>query len=282
MKKEFVMWIVIAALVIGTLFLGTTKADQMAIDFEAGSYPQYVTFGEIDSLKGLTQKTVCAWVKPESLSEYQHIFNINTQLTFQSGEYSHAGGYQLMLSNGKIRFVSHWSGVSGGHAAVWDSVETISAGNIGLACVSYDNSSENNNPVLYVNGNLSDITEVVSPAGTLMDYATDYTPSTKIGISYTNTSSDVQLDGVLYKILVYDRILTAAEVAQMYVARGRDNIRKGLVFCPMLYGAKGLQIFDGATLAAGNTIVDPCSGALGIPAGNPVGIVETYLSTIMR
>lgn len=250
----------------------------MAINFETLSSPQYVSFGEIESFKGLTQKTICAWITPESLSEFQHIFNINTQLTFTLGDYDGVGGYQLMLSNGKIRFISFWTGVSGSHDAAWDSSGAIGAGNLGLVCASYDNSSTGNDPSFYVNGVASGVTEIVTPSGSLMDYATEYIPTTKIGTSNTNIGSSPQFDGIVHKVLVYNRILTAAEILDMYNSRGASYPRNGLVSCPMLYGAKGLQVADGVTLAAGNTIIDPCSGAVGVPTGSPVMVGEQYLS----
>lgn len=277
MKREIILWVVIAALVAGALILSAVlpKEQPMAIDFETSSYPQYINFGEMDALKGLTQKTICAWVKPESLSTYQHIFNINTQLENNPYDFSKRGGYQLMLSDGKIRFTACWTGATD-RVAAWDSVGSVSAGSVALLCAVYDASSALNDPVFYLNGSSSGVSEIQAPSSALLDYATGYTPTTKIGLSHD--SSVTQFDGIVHKVMVYDRILSAEEIAEMYGSRGARIPRKGLVFCPVLYGARGLQAFDGATLTADNKIVDPCSGVIGTPVGSPVAIGENYLS----
>ncbi|MEW6400816.1 MAG: hypothetical protein AB1649_03395, partial [Chloroflexota bacterium] len=86
------------------------------------------------------------------------------------------------------------------------------------------------------------------------------------------------IDGRIYSFLVYNRILSAAEIAEAYNSRLWIPNRNGLIFAPVLFGAKDLQTFDGATLAAGNTITDHISGAIGTPAGSPVGWGDTVLN----
>jgi len=267
MKREYVMWLIIAVLVVGALLLGTQKADSMAIDFEASTGDQNISFGEVTALEGLGTRSICSWFKIESNTSFGHLFNINTAISDDLTD----GGYNILLPSGKIRFVPMWTG----GAAAWDSDAALSTATEYLVCITYDSSSTANNPIFYVNGSSVTLTEIAAPSGTLIDKSTT-TPITKFGNGVTG-DSNTRFDGIIRDIRVYNRILTAAEAAQMYSARGRDNIRNGLVFCPFLKGAAGLQAFDGATLAAGNTIVDPCSGAVGVPAGSPVGVGETYL-----
>ena len=66
-------------------------------------------------------------------------------------------------------------------------------------------------------------------------------------------------------------IISPTEISIMHTSRLTKIILNGLVFSPNLDGAAGLSIFDGANLAAGNTIIDPISGFSGVPAVTPIG-----------
>ena len=96
-----------------------------------------------------------------------------------------------------------------------------------------------------------------------------------VQISSSATAS--KFDGIIYDIRIYNRILSAAEVSTIYNMRGKDNIINGLVFRPMLKGAAGLSTFDGAVLAAGNTIYDPYSNTYGVPNGSPIAVADNKL-----
>ena len=83
-------------------------------------------------------------------------------------------------------------------------------------------------------------------------------------------------DGNIYTTLIYPRILTPQDYAMNF------NTLNGWrppnpVFNPNLSAAAGIQAFNGATLAAGNTIRDPISGVDGVPSGSPVGIIDNSL-----
>jgi len=274
--KENLFWIIITALLVVTLIVSAPKDQPMAIDFEYASRPQYIDYGSVDALKGLTNQSVCIWMKPESNYAFQHLFDINSPIV---ASVSVIGGYSYMNNNGKIRFLSSF-GTGEDTKGGWDSTNSvITAGAENLICITYNNSSTSNDPVLYSNGASVAVTEVQAPSGPLVDYAAS--PYTKIGIGYTSGVGDplgTQFDGVIRKIFVLPFIATADQIKNEWDSRGAGGLSRRSVFCPILYGAKGLQAFDGATLAAGNLIVDPCSGATGVPTGSPVGVGETYLS----
>ena len=85
-------------------------------------------------------------------------------------------------------------------------------------------------------------------------------------------------DGKIISVLVYNRILSASEILDAYNSRLAIPTYKGLVFAPLLVGAKGLQNFDGATLSASNLLIDEINGITGTPSGNPVGRADTLLT----
>ena len=263
MKKELVMWLIIAVLVVG-LLLGTQKAETMAIDFgNTFAHAKSVTFANPSGAVGLTQKSISMWFILNALPGVQDV------VLFQLD--NGTGGWVLRSNGGgtnAVYFYEWFSGTNG----VWNQNTALSTtGIVYHLVITYDNSSVANNAVFYLNGIDDTSAGIQHPTGTK---DSETSANLAIGNNQYNNA------GYPLKILdfrIYNRILTPAEVLQMYNARGRDNIRNGLVFCPFLKGAAGLQAFDGATLAAGNTIVDPCSGAVGVPAGNPVGVGETYL-----
>jgi hypothetical protein len=139
-----------------------------------------------------------------------------------------------------------------------------------LIVVTYDGGATTNDPIIYIDGVSSAVTESSTPVGT---YGAEANIDISLGAYSGGTKSH---DGKTFLDLMYNRILTPDEVLDIYNSRGASYPRNGLVFCPMLYGAKGLSDFSG-TLAAGNTILDKCSGAYGVPTGNPIAVPETFL-----
>jgi len=253
LKKEIGLWIVALFVLVVSIVFG--KQETMAIDFTNTSN-QLINFGDVAS--GLSQKSISFWVNLDSFGDTS-----NTATIISKGSlnwYIYFG-----TSTETIKLYRDFATLGG----LWTSANNTVTTGIHHYAITYDESSTANNPIIYIDGVSTSVTETVSPDGTLVvDTGND------LVLGYPSAKS---IDGKLSDIRIYNRILTADEVLAIYNARGRDNIRNGLVFCPFLKGAAGLQAFDGATLAAGNTIVDPCSGATGTPNGDPVGIGETFL-----
>lgn len=73
----------------------------------------------------------------------------------------------------------------------------------------------------------------------------------------------------MYSVLIYNRVLSAAEILSAALSKKFIPTWGGLVFAPNLNGPAG-GLADGATMAAGNTIRDLVSGATGTPNLSPV------------
>lgn len=256
MKKEFIFWLFVVVLLVSALISGTPKVGNMAVDF-TNIDNQYISFGDI--IINTNPKTISFWVKLDTagLGTVNHFVNKSEwQATYVPGTKA-----------------IYWNQTHSGTAGIWKTPDnSILTSTLYHVVLSYDNSSNLNNAVIYLDGVSQDITETSTPTGSA---SSDAGIPLHIGSPYTYTSKSI--DGHIHDLRIYNRILSPAEVATIYSARGADNIRNGLVFCPFLLGARGLQAFDGVTLTADNTIIDPCSGALGVPAGSPVGVGETYL-----
>lgn len=227
----------------------------MAIEFN-NTLGQRIDFGN-EPLTDLAQKTIVAGFSLDSFGD-----GTNPALFISKGLWYP----YLATSSEKIIFMQDfYPSSSGGWSTPNNSIDVGE----NLVVVKYDNSLTTNDPVILINNVAQAITEFGTPSGTARSDA-DW----PLAIGHPNGRS---IDGKVRLLLIYNRILTAEESTRIHVSRGRDFPRDGLVFCPFLVGAAGLQAFDGATLAAGNTIVDPCSGAVGVPYGDPVGVGETYL-----
>lgn len=160
-----------------------------------------------------------------------------------------------------------------------DGIWEVSQANSGLVagqkfevCVTYAGTGT---PIFYVNGVSKPVTTGQAPSGTMINFESG---GVVVGGKSFLSADMASFDGRIIRDLIHNRILTATEIKDMYDGRGKAIPRNGLVFCPMMYGARGLQAFDGATLTGDNKIIDPCSGAVGTPVGSPVGLGETYLS----
>lgn len=118
-------------------------------------------------------------------------------------------------------FVSKWSGLPG----VW----SINAGATGAwhhYCVTYDWGSTANDPVMYLNGASSAVTERLGPSGTKDNNGT----ALNIG---SEASSSNFYDGKICEGFIYNRILTAAEIAEIGTYK----------FSP-LFNPRGLVFYD--------------------------------------
>lgn len=260
MKKEWGMWLIIAALIVGTLILAQPKEQIMAIQFD-GASEQKIVWSSVPAVENLAKKTVLVLIDIPNLNGTGWLGIVGHDAPGDP-----AGGWSLATypDTDKIEFFEIFSTSNGS----WQF--SITTG-LHLVILTYDHSSTANDPIVYVDGVSVSVSEIKAPAGTSLS-----TSGKPVNIGSDLLASGYLL-GTVRDVRIYNRILSAAEVAAIYSARGADNIRNGLVFCPLLHGAKGLQVFDGATLTADNTILDPCSGAVGVPAGSPIGLGETYL-----
>ena len=225
----------------------------MAIEF-LGTSNKRIDFSTLSALQNLSAKTF--------------IFNVN--LTGATGDLFGLGPtgstdeeFGVTLPAGgaainKLFFYADWSTTQG----QWYSTSTISTGNRQLA-VTYSNSLAANVPVMYVDGQSVSVTTGQAASGT---YRSGTSNSARLGSFLTGAPS---VNGKILSFCFYNRILSSAEIADAYASRLVIPTYRGLVFAPNLMGAAG-GVVDGASLAAGNTIVDQISGAYGVPNGSPV------------
>jgi hypothetical protein len=234
----------------------------MAIEFTDVDY-QRVEFPSVAVFEDLATKTIVFRIDIQGLGGGAHAYEIINKVAALAGWDIYVG-----TSTGVIYFLQSFDGDGG----IWRTgAGSIAPGSYDVA-ITYDLGAVGNNPIIYLDGVPVAVTEVVAPVGAAVS---DAGISIRIG---SHVAGAYSIDGSESNVRIYNRILTPAEVLAIYEGRGRDNIINGLVFAPVLYGASGLQAYDGVVLGSGNKLVDPYSGAYGTPSGSPIGRAETYLS----
>ncbi len=269
-KRGF--WKGLATLAAGVLLVGVAA---LAVCFgllRTMEVPMAVRFGYVadqgitfdaPAATDLTQMSFSVWVKLDGWADGVHTFGLLNKS--QSG-----GGWYLYIGSSSHRpiFMAGRKTTSG----IWAGpTNSINAGQLHHIVVTYNALSDSNDPVIYIDGAAVAVSEVVTPSG---GFTSDY--SNPLGIGGIDGGHSP--DGDVLDVRIYNRILSAGEVAEIYQARGRDGVRYGLVFRPVMIGAAGLSTFDGSNLGAGNTILDEINGIAGTPSGTPVGAGDTLLA----
>jgi len=169
---------------------------------------------------------------------------------------------------GKIRFQYPWTTATS-NVGLWDS-DVVANNSLNQLIITYDDTSTSNTPIMYVNGASVTVTTVNSPSG-----------STPTGTNNTlrvgSAAASNGFDGNLYGFCLYNRILSASEALDAYNSKLAIPTRRGLIFAPQLWGCAG-GVAESGTMAAGNTVADAVSGALGVPSGSPVFKGDTVLT----
>ncbi|MCK9436686.1 MAG: LamG domain-containing protein, partial [Synergistaceae bacterium] len=254
MKKKFFLFTMVFLIFVSTIIIYSIRLEKF-MGIKTNGSGQAITFTDITGLD-LPIQTVSFWIKRSS-------YITNTTIKYAAG----ISGWFVLLDgeingNGSMDIAV----LPSGNPGIW----STPAGTIGLnilyhIVIRYDASSLLNNPSVTVNDNFISLTKIQTPTGIL-------TGSKTCVIGGTVRS----IVGDTYQYRIYNRLLSDNEISQIYSMRGKDSIYGGLVFCPILYGAGGAQIFDGSNLLSTNLFLDPCSQKYGVPSGSPIGIGETY------
>jgi hypothetical protein len=237
-------------------------ACNMAIEFDGSS--GLITFPAAAPINDLDDKTIIVVFNADSAGE-----GSAGRFTDKSGggtgwlfyyHVSNALGYNHFDDDGVVP-VGSWRSAS----------SSISTGSILHGAITYDRTSIANDPVFYVNGSSSATTELITPVGNMDD---DNANDLIVG----NQASDAStFDGIFYKILIYNRILSASEIADDYNSRQFISTFNGLVWACQFAGASGLQTYEGTSIGATNLFTDFINGSKGTPANTPIGRGDIWL-----
>lgn len=233
----------------------------MAVDFTADQ--QEIEFDTNITLTG--GHTMMAWYYADSYGFGDAIYPKILMQLFDASNNAFMIGF--LQSASKMLYLTYDAGAA--ELATWTFAPTLTAWT--HIAVTYDPSSAANDPIVYINGSAVAITETGTPT---VSHA--FSPVTKVGFSGNLANSG--MDGRIADARVYNRILSATEIADIYATKSLKSSEYGLVFHPNMLRADGLQEFGGATLGATTYFWDEVSGAKGTVTGAPVGVADTILN----
>lgn len=242
-----------------------TQETMMAIEFDGSS--NELDFGVLAQLNGLSARSICLRVYLDTLDSGGTDFWIG-RAGFTGDAFT--SGWFLDEIDGRIRLYQTTTGNYG----VWRTAAILSVSTWYQICITHDLSSTSNDPIMYLNGSSQSITDLYGTSGT---FISDATRSLHVGGILTGhadgPSSSHVLDGKINDVRMYNRILTPAEIVELYAG---GTIENGLIFHAPLLGAAG-GADDGDALGATAYVYDRISGAVGTPSGNPIFRADTQL-----
>ena len=232
--------------------------EPVTVEFANRSAEDVIEYGYLPQVSNLSNRTFSAWIYVDSFSAGSLrviMYNAST-----------IAGARIYLSDTKLVFSDPFT-TSGG---VWvqTNANTFSAGAWHNIVVTYNRTSTANDPILYLDGVVSALTESTSPVGTAMDET-----GARLQIGNTNDTSGTYVacfDGKIFDPRVHNVILTPAEVTTLYNGGVPDHtlVTRGLVF-------QGLATYADRPLAAGTVLtstdrlVENILRAVGVPNGSP-------------
>ena len=242
-----------------------------ALKFDgANDYVNVPTAVSIDNIWD-SGGTVSFWVKPYSAGESDAGFWVaKTWGIFALS--GHAAGQT------GIEFNVNWSGST----AKWrgDTVPEIDFNKWHHVVVSYDADSTANDPIFYVDGVAMSLSENVAPSGT-RSYDAGF--SMQIG---GNTATSRTSDGNLDDVRIYNRALSASEIASLHTSgtaklnvSQESNLTKGLAGYWKFDDGSGTTTADSSTNANTGTLVSTPTWTTGRIGGGLTFNGTNYVST---
>lgn len=184
----------------GTLLNGLSVAPAKIGQGIKSNYPtssnQGVSVSASASLNNLNQKTLSVWMYPKSTGA-SCLGTVYSKYYWSLG-YTGCGG--------TLQFGQIFSTTNGN----WNVTSTPTYNAWHLVTITYDDTSVANDPIIYIDGVPAALSETSTPAGTA---SSDVSSGIYIG---NNTNSNGSFDGILDEFRIYNRILSASEVAALY------------------------------------------------------------------
>lgn len=232
----------------------------MAVDLDGTTSGQFLAYGDATAVEGLTTKSVLFWLYQDTYkaSRFVSILSNSGALTTSERE-------DVVLNNvdGQLAYVRNYTTTNG----LWStSTNPFTTGALHHGAVTFSDPTV----IFYANGAALTTTINIAPVGTLRTGSSDNFAVGGVG------GGAFQIDGRIYSYLVYNRVLSAAEIAEAYASKLAIPITRGLVFAPQLW-TRG-EVGNGGTLTTSHTIADFVSGALGVPTASPLHAQDPYLT----
>ena len=236
----------------------------MSVEFD-GTNQQFIDYGLVSALHNIAQKTVMVFFALDTVPSPVELVDKGANLA-GSGWFV---GHSDTVNVNSFIYVHTWSGANG----VWRSDANVATTSVRDFTVTYNRGNTANDPIFYVDGSSVNVNESSNPAGTVDDDS-----GQDFWVGGVDSGAAPAMDGNMFGLFVWDRLVSAVDIASMSSKRSVTGHGAGLIFSEKFIGAAGLQVYDGTSLSAANKFVDDISGIQGTPTNSPVGRSDTYMS----
>jgi len=228
----------------------------VTVEFAGTTATDALSFGVLPQTLDLVNRSFSFWIYPDAYS------------AGGDGDTIISLGEIIYLTSNKMVFIRPFT-----TSGIWTTDVNVPAlGAWSHVVVTYNQSSVANDPIIYVNNVSVTVTEFATPVGTaLSEYgsAFDLGNDSMLSVPYGGS-----LNGKLFDVRMYNRILSAAEVTTLYNGGVPDVslVTDGLVFQgPAVYADLGDDAsLAGHVLTSTDRLVENALRAVGIPNGAPV------------
>jgi hypothetical protein len=257
-----VKWIVALALSLQA----SCGLSPVSVEFAGGDATDAIDFGYLPRIVNLPLRSMSAWIYNDTtVSGNTHIIG---------GIFTDTGGAAFYIGIAEDNRFRLGQGYSVNRGNWQTGIGTITNGQWINVIATLDASSSGNDPVLYIDGTSTAFTENLTPSGT---QANETGVDFLIGNVKTASWEYVNdFNGKIFDFRIYDRILTQAEVTELYnagVPSALVGTKNGLVFQGMAVRTENLANYIDQILDSTLTVRDNIFGAVGVPHGSPIGRV---------
>jgi len=187
----------------GTLTNGPTRTiGKVGQGLNFDGVNDYVDAGSGGSLTNMTAMSIVSWIRPSTFATHNQGAIIYKNWYFATCRVGCG-------ANNVLKFNMSFDGA--GNATWISPVNSIKLDEWQQVVVTYDRSSTLNNPIFYINGVSTSSTQILPPVGAAVS---DAAGSLYLGL---DTNLSWLFSGSLDEVRIYNRILSAAEVKQLYL-----------------------------------------------------------------
>lgn len=240
-----------------------------------------VDFGVLPHIANMSGYTYSAWVKRLTTSATGSISHSADQGAGQKGNFlhiSHNGG-----GGATLYFRSYKTPTDG----IWqlDPATGIVLNTWIHLVLAYDNSTDTADPILYISGTQTNMTETNTPSGTSDDdsacplvlFNLPPDPATAYEYYYDTVRNLVMKD-----MRIYNRVLTAAEVAEIYASPDDyTTVPDGLVFQGFYAPTDNISDYFNDSIVADDLVLESVYGIAGLPYNEDASAADKVLSGVV-
>jgi hypothetical protein len=210
-----------------------------------------INYGYLPTVSNQTARCDTAWIYiSDWTGKAQSIIRLGGRYAF----YTYDGGNLFYQRSHETTSAAYYSSGTMAAGAWYHVAVTRDESGTGLAAAK-----------LYINGVSQTITTLSAPVG--LPQSIEGAPLT-IGNIYDNATP---LNGLIKDVRIYNRILTAAEIAAIYAeGAGGTGVTSGMIFQGPVVHTGDLAYFTDHTLLSTDRLLDNIYGAIGKPSGSPI------------